>query len=102
MPEKKIKAPEQVHASLSYEDAMARLEGIVESMDGDRLPLEDLISQYQVGNSLLKHCETILESARKRVELITLSTESAPSGSRKPAPASEAVDPDDENDIRLF
>lgn len=51
---------------------MSKIEEIVESMEAEELPLEDLVAQYEKGSALLKHCESVLSSARKRIELITL------------------------------
>jgi hypothetical protein len=56
---------------------------------------------------LLKRCESILDSARERIELITLrndSTESpAKTGTQAGAPSqSESPDATDDDDIRLF
>jgi exodeoxyribonuclease VII small subunit len=82
---------------LSFEDAMAELENIVEAMEGEQLPLEKLIARYEAGASLLKHCDSLLTGARKRIELITL----ADRGAEK-APEPETGDPNDDNDITLF
>ena len=87
--------------------ALAGLESIVEAMEHENLPLEDLVSHYEKGSALLKRCESILDSARERIELITLrndSTESpSPSGSQAGAPSqSESPDASDNDDIRLF
>lgn len=103
MPARKKSGTSDPQDDLSFEEALAKIEGIVESMEGEELPLEDLVAQYEAGSVLLKHCETVLASARKRIELITLAnreeTEEKPSQN---APTSEAGDPDDDNDISLF
>lgn len=84
-------------ADLSFEVAMAELEKIVEAMEGEQLPLEELIARYEAGARLLKHCDSVLTGARKRIELITLSDREA----EKP-PEPDPGDPDDDNDISLF
>jgi exodeoxyribonuclease VII small subunit len=56
----------------SFEDALAELESIIESMEHEQLPLEDLVACYEKGSTLLNHCEGILQGARSRIELITL------------------------------
>lgn len=91
----------------SFEEALAGLESIVEAMEHENLPLEDLVSQYEKGSTLLKRCESILESARERIELITLHNESTESpsktGNHAAAPSqSESPDATDDDDIRLF
>lgn len=55
----------------TFEAALERLEEIVESMEGDNLPLEKLLAQYEEGAKLLKVCQEKLESAERKVELIT-------------------------------
>ncbi|MEI7908019.1 MAG: exodeoxyribonuclease VII small subunit [Verrucomicrobiota bacterium] len=96
-------------AGASFEDALAGLEAIVESMEHEQLPLEELVASYEKGSALLTHCESILKTARGRIELITLRNQnesaleadasSAPAPARPPAPAE---DPNDDDDIRLF
>ncbi len=74
-----------------FEDSLKRLEEIIEQMDSDQLPLEELITKYEEGNNLRKHCEDLLKSARKRLETVKESS--------TPSPAA-ITDNDDE--IRLF
>jgi exodeoxyribonuclease VII small subunit len=57
--------------ALSFEDAMDRLDTIVASMEGERMPLEEMVSSYELGARLLKSCRQRIENARKRVDLIT-------------------------------
>jgi exodeoxyribonuclease VII small subunit len=92
----------------SFEDALAELEAIVDEMEGEQLPLEDLIARYEKGSALLKRCETVLKSARERLELITLrnqdenALDSRGEARQSPAPPPAAAEPDDDDDIRLF
>ncbi len=91
--------------ALSFEDALAELEGIVESMEGEQLPLEDLVSQYEAGSKLLKHCDSVLSTARERIALITLSNNEGKDATGSPSatsPDENSEDPDDDNDISLF
>ena len=73
------------------------MENIIEAMEGEQLPLEELIARYENGARLLKHCDSVLTGARKRIELITLADREA-----EKIPESEAGDHDDDNDITLF
>lgn len=95
----------------SFEEALAGLESIVEAMEHEQLPLEDLVAYYEKGSALLDRCESILQSARGRIELITLrnqneaesATPTRTGDSPDPAPPSaNADDSDDDDDIRLF
>jgi len=57
----------------SFEEALGALEKLVEAMENDQLPLEDLVAHYENGAGLLQHCEKVLEAAKKRIELIEIS-----------------------------
>ena len=93
---RKIDTPDTA-TGLSFEDAMAELENIVEAMEGEQHPLEELIARYETGARLLKHCESVLTGARKRIELITLSYREV---EKTPPPGNG--DPDEANYITLF
>jgi exodeoxyribonuclease VII small subunit len=104
--------PEADSAAPSFEDALTGLESIVEAMEHEQLPLEDLVAYYEKGSALLDRCESILQSARSRIELITLRNkndpepETSPRTGDSPDPASPSGTPDDpdddDDDIRLF
>ena len=97
MPSRRKSDSSDPATNLSFEDAMAGLENIVEAMEGEQLPLEELIARYENGARLLKHCDTVLTGARKRVELITLAHREA-----EKIPEPETGDPDEDDDITLF
>ena len=97
------------HESPSFEDALAGLESIVEAMEHEQLPLEELVAHYEKGSALLDRCESILQTARGRIELITLRNKSHPETKTgdtcsDPSPPSGVPDDsdDDDDDIRLF
>jgi exodeoxyribonuclease VII small subunit len=108
MPRKKF-TPEAAPDGLTFEAALAGLEGIVEAMEHEQLPLEELVDNYEKGSALLTHCESILKTARGRIELITLrnqqggtaamAADTDPSPAPPPAPADDS---NDDDDIRLF
>ncbi|PAW76332.1 MAG: exodeoxyribonuclease VII small subunit [Opitutia bacterium Tous-C8FEB] len=52
----------------SFEDALTRLEAIVESMEAGDVPLADLIARFEQGTQLLKVCEGRLQEAELRIE----------------------------------
>ena len=54
----------------TFETAMKRLEQIVAAMDDHRMPLDDLIVNYEEGTKLVKVCEARLAEAEKKVEII--------------------------------
>jgi exodeoxyribonuclease VII small subunit len=53
---------------LSFENALERLETIVESMESGDVPLADLLAKFEEGNKLLKLCETRLKDAELKIE----------------------------------
>lgn len=57
-------------AKLSFEDAMARLEKIVDALDSGDVPLEKSIEIYEQGAALQRHCEDKLKQAEMRVQKI--------------------------------
>ncbi len=54
----------------SFEEAMAGLEEIVAAMEEEELPLEELVEKYETGTRLLKRCEEVLRSAKKKIRTI--------------------------------
>jgi exodeoxyribonuclease VII small subunit len=62
----------------SFETALQRLEQIVQAMESDRLPLEDLIVRYEEGIKLVQTCEMKLKSAEKKIEIITRQAQGKP------------------------
>ena len=62
----------------NFEQAMQRLEGIVEEMESGKLPLEDLIVRYEEGMKLVKVCQERLASAEQRIEIITRNSAGKP------------------------
>ena len=53
---------------LKFEQAFARLEEIVNSLDEGGLPLEELESRFEEGLTLVKFCGDRLNAIEKRVE----------------------------------
>jgi len=118
MPSKPSREPEQ-----SFETAIDRLESIVQEMETDRLPLEQLLARYEEGTKLVKVCQEKLDDAERRIEIITRNSAGKPQISEfdpstpttastvpvNPAtpqssakPASRAVRSDDEEEVSLF
>ncbi len=57
-------------AKTSFEDALTKLEQIVESMESGDVPLAELLAKFEDGNKLLKVCEARLKEAELRIELL--------------------------------
>lgn len=74
-------------ADLSFEDALAELEGIVQRLEQGKTSLDDAIAAYERGAALKRHCEAKLREAREKVERITLNAAGEPTGT---APLADA------------
>ncbi len=53
---------------VTFEDAMKRLEGIVETLGGGNLSLEDSLKMFEEGMELCKFCNKKLDEAEYKVE----------------------------------
>lgn len=57
-------------AKLTFEEAMKRLEEIVEILSDQKIGLDQMIELYQEGDLLKKHCAARLEEAKMKIEVI--------------------------------
>ena len=53
---------------LPFEDALKRLETIVESMEAQDLPLETLLARYEEGTRLTAVCQNKLSEAELKIQ----------------------------------
>ena len=53
---------------VSFEDALKKLESIVESMESEELPLETLLAKYEEGTQLARICQVKLAEAEVRIK----------------------------------
>jgi exodeoxyribonuclease VII small subunit len=56
--------------SLSFEEALAELEGIVKDLEGGKGKLEEAVASYERGAALRRHCEAKLAAAEAKVQAI--------------------------------
>lgn len=56
--------------TLSFEEALAELEGIVRALEGGEGKLEQAVAHYERGAALRKHCEALLAAAEQKVQAI--------------------------------
>ncbi len=111
---KKPSADDSAGTHPTFELALAELEEIVAAMEEEQLPLEELVARYEKGSKLLSRCESVLASARKRLQTISARSiaetvdpdeEADLPDNDDPAPGLTAGTPDehdDDDDIRLF
>ena len=62
--------PAQGIAALKYEEAVAELERIVQTMESGDLPLEESIAAYRRGSELLTHCQQQLSDAESKIQVL--------------------------------
>jgi exodeoxyribonuclease VII small subunit len=55
----------------SFEAALAELETILADIEGGQVGLEESLAKYERGNFLIQHCRGILNSAEKKIELLS-------------------------------
>jgi exodeoxyribonuclease VII small subunit len=58
-------------SDIKFEDALQRLEEIVDRLETGELPLEDSLKVFEEGVALTRRCSKYLEEAEKRIELLT-------------------------------
>ena len=67
-------------SEMSFEEAMAELERVVNQLERGDVPLEDSIKLYERGAALNKRCEEKLKEAEEKVAAITLDGNGNPTG----------------------
>jgi len=72
-----------------FEDALKKLEGIVEAMEADDLPLETLLAKYEEGAKLVKICQDKLAEAELKIQQL----EKTAAGEMKLKPFDKDVEP---------
>lgn len=71
---------------MTFEQAIAELEKVVNQLDRGDVPLEESIRLYERGAALKARCETKLKEAEEKVEQITLDADGRPTGTRPADP----------------
>jgi exodeoxyribonuclease VII small subunit len=54
--------------NVPFEDALKKLETIVEAMESEDLPLETLLARYEEGTRLVKICQEKLAEAELKIQ----------------------------------
>ncbi len=69
-------------STLSFEEALRRLETIVQRLEGGDAGLDESITLYAQGDVLREQCERRLKDAQARIEKISLSSDGTPTGTQ--------------------
>lgn len=78
----------QAPADLPFEAAIARLEVIVKTMEGDTVSLDESLALYEEGIALVRRLSRELDEAEQRVMIL----QRTPDGEIKPAPFTSTED----------
>jgi len=89
-------------AEMKFEEALQKLEIIVEKLETGDLPLEESLAKYEEGIRLSRICQKKLEVAKKKVELLikdkdgkfkleSFDAEAQPKGKKKIKEAEETL-----------
>ena len=62
---------------LPFEDAMKRLETIVDAMESDELPLEQLLARYEEGMKLARVCQAKIADAELKIQQLEKNAQGA-------------------------
>jgi exodeoxyribonuclease VII small subunit len=63
---------------LKFEEAMQRLDAIVEALESGEVGIEESIARYEEAMSLAAHCRQVLDAAEQRIQQIQLDTTGKP------------------------
>jgi exodeoxyribonuclease VII small subunit len=75
-----VAEPNDEIKALSFEQALAALEKIVDDLERGDVPLDQSIKIYERGEALKAHCDRLLKAAEDKVEKIRLSRDGKPVG----------------------
>ncbi|MBL8050361.1 MAG: exodeoxyribonuclease VII small subunit [Anaerolineales bacterium] len=64
----KTKSTQKPVEELTYEEAVAELESIVDALESEQNPLEEAMKLFERGQELVKKCGAALESAQLKVQ----------------------------------
>lgn len=78
--------------NLSFEQALAQVEAIIERIESGEVGLEESLEQYERGVALVNHCRGKLDRAQQRVEDLTQRLERADEQDAPPGPAERGGD----------
>ena len=85
----------KIPRNLRFEDAMKRLDAIVDAMETGQIGIEDAIEKYEEAMALKAHCQAILDQAEQRIKKIQFDASGAAAVSPFESTAVEASGDDD-------
>jgi exodeoxyribonuclease VII small subunit len=82
----------------SFESALEQLEGSVARLEEGEMPLEEALEIFEAGVKLSRQCQSTLEDAERRIEILVADRASESGGIERVAFESEE-DADDESEF---
>jgi exodeoxyribonuclease VII small subunit len=58
-------------AGPTFEAALTEIQQVLESLEDGSVGLEESLQRFERGTALLRHCYALLESAERRIEILT-------------------------------
>ena len=56
---------------MNFSEKMNELDKILKKLEGDAVPLEEALAEFERGIGLVRECKTFLDEARQRVKILT-------------------------------
>ena len=81
-----------------FEDALRRLEAVVEDLEKGELSLEQSLERYEHGVGLSRFCHEKLEEAEKRISVLRIDSRGEPLVDSSGKPRQQALEIGDEPD----
>ena len=78
--------------NLKFEEAMKRLDTIVEAMESGKIGIEEAIDRYEEAMALHGHCQSILDQAELRIRKIQVDASGKPVAVPYEPPAENAAE----------
>ena len=62
---------------LSFEQALEQMTRLVEKLESGELPLEESVAAFEAGVKLSRRCESLLDKAEQRLQVLNSSEDNA-------------------------
>ena len=56
---------------MNFSEKMTELDKILRKLEGDAIPLEDALSEFEKGIGLVRDCRAYLEEAKQKVAMLS-------------------------------
>ena len=81
--------PRKEKTDPGFEDALKRLEAIVEQMEGGEMDLDAMVGAFEEGQRLIKFCTQKLNEVERRIETLVKGSDGAETTASFEPPAAE-------------